>query len=149
MALHLQKDVDDGSIPKEVHEPKEEEGDANDMDDQWVLWRELPPMGVDELEDILRDPVEVGGALGVNQVVLGVHVDAMLRLPSHLCHHKWRHQLVSNSFGHHPERRGQAACHGGEDVETFYTTSRASYPAAGASLKQELYLQAIISSRAG
>ena len=93
---HLQEDVDDRSIAKEVHEPKEEEGNANNMDNQGVLRWELSPMWVDELKDVLRDPVKMGGALWVNQVVLGIHVDAMLGLPSHLCHHKGRHQLESD-----------------------------------------------------
>ena len=104
---YLQEDVDDGSIPKEVHDPKEKEGNANDMDNQWMLWRKLSPVRMDKLENILRDAIEMGGALGVDQVVLGVHVDAMLRLPSrHLRHGKWPYQLVSNLFffGHHPQK---------------------------------------------
>ena len=40
-------------------------------------------MWVDELQYVLRDAIEVGGALGVDQVVLGVHVDAMFWFPGH------------------------------------------------------------------
>ena len=46
-----------------------------------MLRGKLPPVWVDELQNILRDAIEVGGALGVDQVVLGVHVDAMFRFP--------------------------------------------------------------------
>ena len=53
------------------------------MNDEWMLRRKFAPVRVDELEDVIRDAVEVGGPLGVDQVVLGVHVDAMLRFPSH------------------------------------------------------------------
>ena len=38
-------------------------------------------MWVDELQNVLWDAIEVGGALGVDQVVLGVHVDAMFWFP--------------------------------------------------------------------
>ena len=51
-----------------------------------MLRGKLPPVWVDELQNILRDAIEVGGALGVDQVVLGIHVDAMFWLPSHLGH---------------------------------------------------------------
>ena len=77
------------------------------MDNEWMLWWIFAPVGGDELEDILRDAIEMGGPLGIDQVVLGVHVDAMLRLPSrHLRHGKWPYQLVSNLFffGHHPQK---------------------------------------------
>ena len=87
LLYYLQKNINDRAIAKEVHHPKEEEGDANNMDNQGMLRWEFSPMWVDELKDVLRDAVEMGGTLGVNQVVLGVHVDAMLGLPSHLCHH--------------------------------------------------------------
>ena len=114
---HLQEDVDDGSIAKEVHDPKEEEGNANNVDDQWMLGWKLSPVGMDKLEDILRDAVEMGGALGVDQVVLGVHVDAMLRLPSHLCHGKWRTNLnQTSSLVIIIQRRGQTACERGQEV---------------------------------
>ena len=53
------------------------------MNHEWMLRREFAPVGVDELEDVIRDAVEMGGPLGVDQVVLGVHVDAMLRFPGH------------------------------------------------------------------
>ena len=86
MICHLQEDIDDGAISKEANHPEEEEGDANNVDNQRVLRWELAPVGMDELEDILGDAVEMGGALGEDQVVLGIHVDAMFWLPSHLGH---------------------------------------------------------------
>ena len=46
-----------------------------------MLRGKLPPVWVDELQNVLWDAIEVGGALGVDQVVLGVHVDAMFWLP--------------------------------------------------------------------
>ena len=48
-----------------------------------MLRGKLPPVWVDELQNVLWDAIEVGGALGVDQVVLGVHVDAMFWLPGH------------------------------------------------------------------
>ena len=119
LKYHLQEDVDDGSIPKEVHDPKEKEGNANDMDNQWMLWRKLSPVGMDKLEDILRDAIEMGGPLGVDQVVLGVHVDAMLWLPSrHLRHGKWRSNLdqTCSSLVIILKRKGQTGCGRGQEV---------------------------------
>ena len=74
---YLQKNINDRAIAKEVHHPKEEEGDADNVDDQGMLRGKLPPVWVDELQNVLWDAIEVGGALGVDQVVLGVYVDAM------------------------------------------------------------------------
>ena len=48
-----------------------------------MLRGKLPPVGMDELQYVLRDAIEVGGALGVDQVVLGIHVDAMFWFPGH------------------------------------------------------------------
>ena len=48
-----------------------------------MLRGKLPPVGMDELQNVLRDAIEVGGALGVDQVVLGIHVDAMFWFPGH------------------------------------------------------------------
>ena len=42
-----------------------------------MLRGKLPPVWVDELQNVLWDAIEVGGALGEDQVVLGGHVDAM------------------------------------------------------------------------
>ena len=42
-----------------------------------MLRGKLPPVWMDELQNVLWDAIEVGGALGVDQVVLGVYVDAM------------------------------------------------------------------------
>ena len=47
-----------------------------------LRWK-LPPVWVDELQNVLWDAIEVGGALGVDQVVLGIHVDAMFWFPGH------------------------------------------------------------------
>ena len=54
-----------------------------------MLRGKLPPVGVDELQYVLRDAIEVGGALGVDQVVLGIHVDAMFWFPGHAGHVVW------------------------------------------------------------
>ena len=115
---YLQEDVDDGSIPKEVHDPKKEEGNANDMDNQWMLWRKLSPVRMDKLEDILRDAIEMSGPLGIDQVVLGVHVDAMLGLPSHLLSQSGKQALLS---GHFPQMRGRNVCRPDFVAKAFYS----------------------------
>ena len=54
-----------------------------------MLRGKLPPVWMDELQNVLWDAIEVGGALGVDQVVLGIHVDAMFWLPGHAGHVVW------------------------------------------------------------
>ena len=78
---HLEEGIDDAAVAKEVDHPEEEEGNGDDVDDERVLGREVAPVRVDELEHVLGDAVEVGGALRVDQVVLGIHVDAIVWLP--------------------------------------------------------------------
>ena len=101
------------------------------MDNEWMLWWIFAPVGVDELEDILRDAIEMGGTLGIDQVVLGVHVDAMLWLPSrHLRHGKWRSNLdqTCSSLVIILKRKGQTGCQVGQEVSSSYTFSLASLP---------------------
>ena len=50
---------------------------------QRVLRREAAPVVMDDLHGLLVHAVQVGGALGVHQVVVGVHVDPGLRGPGH------------------------------------------------------------------
>ena len=88
------------------------------MDNEWMLWWIFAPVGVDELEDILRDAIEMGGTLGVDQVVLGVHVDAMLGLPSHLLSQSGKQALLS---GHFPQMRGRNVCRPDFVAKAFYS----------------------------
>ena len=48
-----------------------------------MLRGKLPPVWVDELQNVLWDAIEVGGALGVDQLVVGVHVDAIVSIAIH------------------------------------------------------------------
>ena len=48
-----------------------------------MLRREVAPVVVDDLHGLLIHTIQVGGALGVDQIVMGVHVDPRLWGPGH------------------------------------------------------------------
>ena len=84
ISIYLQENITHAPVPEEVDEPEEEEADADDVVDEGMLRRELAPVLVNHLHRLLVDAVQVGGALGVHQVVVGVHVDPRLGGPRHL-----------------------------------------------------------------
>ena len=84
ISIYLQENITHAPVPEEVDEPEEEEADADDVVDEGMLGRELAPVLVNHLHRLLVDAVQVGGALGVHQVVVGVHVDPRLGGPRHL-----------------------------------------------------------------
>ena len=81
--LDLEEDVADASITEEVDQPEEEETDADNVIDQRMLRRELTPVLVYHLHGHLVHTIKMSGALGVDQVVVSIHVDAGVGSPRH------------------------------------------------------------------
>ena len=97
----LEKNVANTPVTKEVDGPEEEEADANNMVDQRMLGRKLAPVFVNNLQGFFVHTIKVGGsyssfirrqtlllnfnlALRIYQVIMGIHVDALVWSPRHL-----------------------------------------------------------------
>ena len=59
-ALSLDEDVDDHSVPEAVHEPQQEEEEADEVPDQRVGRGKGPPVLVSHGQHVLGRPVELG-----------------------------------------------------------------------------------------
>jgi hypothetical protein len=58
-AFGAQEDVDDAAIAEERDGPQDKEDDTKEINDEWMLWRESTPVGVDHTLQVLRKVVQM------------------------------------------------------------------------------------------
>ena len=73
-ALDLEEDEDNQTISNKGHHPQEEKHDSKEVRDQRVCRREVRPVFIHNLHDIIWDPVSHFHPSGIMQVVLIVQV---------------------------------------------------------------------------
>ena len=111
--LDLKEDIDHTAIAKKADEEQEEIGNPYQVISQGVLWGELGPMLVYNIQGSPVQSIQLAGSLAwhknefkykavnsdlwIVEVIKGIHIDSISRIPGHDVPSPWS-TLSSNGF---------------------------------------------------